>query len=95
LADGVSWAQIGTAQTLGIGPPALAGLAVTAHNNAALATALFESVSLLEDVGGIPASAPAVASWGPGRLDVFYLGHHRHPRPLMSWTNSPPVSMLG
>jgi hypothetical protein len=45
---GTTWTQIGTTQNLGIRPTApLAGLAVTAHNNGALNTALFADVSLL------------------------------------------------
>jgi hypothetical protein len=46
--NGTTWTQIGTTQNLGIRPTAaLAGLAVTAHNNGALNTALFADVALL------------------------------------------------
>jgi len=31
-----------------------------------------------EDLGGQCASAPAVASWGAGRLDVFVIGNDGH-----------------
>jgi hypothetical protein len=43
--DGVTWTQIGSSQTLAISPTALAGLAVTAHNNGLLNTATFTMTS--------------------------------------------------
>ena len=43
--DGNIWVQIGTAETVNMGTPALAGLVVTAHNNADLNTATFANVS--------------------------------------------------
>jgi regulation of enolase protein 1 (concanavalin A-like superfamily) len=45
--DGVTWTQLGATQTITMSPTALAGLAVTAHNNAALNAATFTNVSLL------------------------------------------------
>jgi regulation of enolase protein 1 (concanavalin A-like superfamily) len=48
--DGVIWTQIGTTQTIGMSTTALAGLAVTAHNNALLSTATFDNVSLTTPV---------------------------------------------
>jgi regulation of enolase protein 1 (concanavalin A-like superfamily) len=45
-ADGIEWATVGS-EVLPIGSgPVLAGLALTSHNNAALATATFDSVSV-------------------------------------------------
>jgi hypothetical protein len=44
--DGVTWTQIGTAQTIALNPTVQAGLAVTAHNNGRLNAATFENVSL-------------------------------------------------
>ena len=44
--DGVTWTQIGTTQTMAMSTTALAGLAVTAHNNALLNSATFGNVSL-------------------------------------------------
>jgi beta-glucanase (GH16 family)/regulation of enolase protein 1 (concanavalin A-like superfamily) len=72
--DGVTWTQIGTTQTIAMSPTALAGLAVTAHNNAALTAATFTHVSLLPvawsdaDIGspGRPGYAdydPASGTW--------------------------------
>jgi regulation of enolase protein 1 (concanavalin A-like superfamily) len=40
-ADGAHWVQIGGPQTIAMSPTALAGLAVTAHNNSLLTTATF------------------------------------------------------
>jgi beta-glucanase (GH16 family)/regulation of enolase protein 1 (concanavalin A-like superfamily) len=48
--DGVTWAQIGATQTVALSTTALAGLAVTAHNNALLSTATFGNVSLTAPV---------------------------------------------
>ncbi len=45
--DGVTWAQVGTTQTITMSTTALAGLAVTSHNTAAVATAVFTNVSVL------------------------------------------------
>ena len=45
-ADGTNWTQIGTAISLTMSNSALAGLAVTAHNNALLNTSSFDSVTL-------------------------------------------------
>ncbi|HEY2148695.1 MAG TPA: hypothetical protein VGH32_12205, partial [Pirellulales bacterium] len=47
--DGATWTQIGTAKTVTMGTSALAGLAVSAHDNADLAGATFNSVSVLSD----------------------------------------------
>ena len=44
--DGVNWTQIGSAETVTLGTTALAGLAVTAHDNTQLATATFDHVSI-------------------------------------------------
>jgi hypothetical protein len=49
--DGVSWTQIGSAQTISaIGATANAGLAVSADSNGNLATAVFTNVSLIAGV---------------------------------------------
>ena len=45
--DGVNWAQVGTTQTITMSATALAGLALTSHNTAAVATAVFTNVSVL------------------------------------------------
>lgn len=43
--DGTNWTQIGANETINMATNALAGLAVTAHNNATVATASFDAVS--------------------------------------------------
>jgi hypothetical protein len=65
--DNVTWTQIGGTQTVAMSPTALAGLAVTAHNNAALDIATFTDVALLPGGGGAPHLG------GRGRADwAFY-----------------------
>lgn len=44
--DGVTWSVIGSAQTIALGPMALAGLAVSAQSDGTIATATFDNVSL-------------------------------------------------
>ncbi len=46
-ADGTNWTQIGTAQTISMGAAAEAGLAVSAHDNAALTSATFDNVAIV------------------------------------------------
>jgi hypothetical protein len=58
-AEGSQWIQIGAIQTIAMSSSALAGLAVTAHNNSALCNATFTDVSLTA-----PAPAPASRSAG-------------------------------
>jgi dextranase len=45
-ADATNWTQVGTAATISMSNSVSAGLAVTAHNNSAICTATFDSVSL-------------------------------------------------
>ena len=45
--DGITWTQVGSTQTIAMSSAALAGLAVTAHNDDALNAATFTNVSLL------------------------------------------------
>jgi hypothetical protein len=53
--DGASWTQVGSDQAVGLNGQLLAGLAVTAHNNALLSTATFNDVTA--------APAAAVLTW--------------------------------
>ena len=43
--DGKAWTQIGSAVTINMGASVYVGLALTSHNNSALATAIFDQVS--------------------------------------------------
>jgi uncharacterized repeat protein (TIGR03806 family) len=45
-ANGTTWTQVGTTQTVNLNSGILAGLAVTAHNNSALNTSTFTNVSV-------------------------------------------------
>jgi hypothetical protein len=44
--DGVNWVQVGTSQTITMGPTVYVGLAVTSGSTTALATATFDNVSV-------------------------------------------------
>jgi hypothetical protein len=57
--DGINWTQIGDARTIAMSLTALAGLAVTAHNDAALNIATFTDVLLTPGGGGAPSTGPA------------------------------------
>src|SRR5262249_2966338 len=82
--DGVSWTQIGTTQTIAMSATVRAGLAVTAHNNGALASASLSHVSVQpagwtdEDIGapGLPGSSdwdPVSGTWtvAGGGTDIW------------------------
>jgi hypothetical protein len=45
-ADGVSWTQLGTSQTITMGQSVYVGLAVNSGSASALATATFDNVSV-------------------------------------------------
>lgn len=51
--DGINWIQVGSTTTIEMNGSVLAGLAVTAHNNAALNTSAFTNVSLTSPTFGI------------------------------------------
>ena len=51
--DGTHWIQVGSAATLEMAGPALVGLAVSAHNNAALNTSTFTNAGLSSATFGI------------------------------------------
>lgn len=62
--DGINWVQVGSTQTIALGTNAVIGLAATAGNNSATATATYTNVSVLPagwtdvDIG-----APALPGW--------------------------------
>jgi beta-glucanase (GH16 family) len=82
--DGVTWTQLGPSETIAMGSTVNVGLAVSANNNSALNTAMFQSVSIVPggwsdaDVGS-PGSAgfasfdPSSATWtvGGGGSDIW------------------------
>src|SRR5437879_13044215 len=55
--DGVNWVQLGTSQTVSMGPSVYIGLAVSNRTTASLATATFDSVS----VSSAAAPAPVIS----------------------------------
>jgi regulation of enolase protein 1 (concanavalin A-like superfamily) len=62
--DGITWAQIGTPQTLSLSSSALVGLAVSSHNTSALSTAVFNNLWIASGTAPIVAT-PAAASANP------------------------------
>ncbi|HWP40512.1 MAG TPA: hypothetical protein VNL70_06255, partial [Tepidisphaeraceae bacterium] len=67
-ANGVTWTQLGSPQTLSLGTAARAGLAVTSRNVAAATTATFANVSLQLPSGW---SGSDVGSPSPGGSSMF------------------------
>jgi IPT/TIG domain len=57
-ADGVSWVQVGTSQTITMGQTVYVGLAVTSGSTTGLATATFDKVS----VSSVSTPAPVISS---------------------------------
>jgi hypothetical protein len=86
--DGVNWTQLGATQTIAMSPTALAGLAVTAHNNALLNTATFDNVDVAApasqfvvvtdaanpDIAGTPFAVTVLAEDANGNVDPTYRG---------------------
>jgi hypothetical protein len=75
--DGVTWTQVGSPQTITFGSGVLAGLAVTSHNSAAVASANFTNVSAVlpggwgdNDVGAPSLSGSASYSSANNRYTV-------------------------
>jgi autotransporter-associated beta strand protein len=63
--NGTTWTQVGTTQTVTMNNTALAGLAVTAHNNGLLDTATFTNVSLVSGNPPPTVATPAAATPNP------------------------------
>jgi glucuronoarabinoxylan endo-1,4-beta-xylanase len=70
-ANGTSWAQQGTAQTISMGTTVYIGLAATAHNNSALCVATFDHVSGFVQPPAAPAGLEAVAV-SDSRIDLSW-----------------------
>ena len=51
-ANGTTWTQIGSAHTISLASPTLAGVAVTAHNGAALCVSTLTNVAITPDADG-------------------------------------------
>ncbi len=66
-ADGVSWTQIGTSQTVTMAQSVYVGLAVSSQSNSSLATATFDNVSINSSASPAPiisGISPAAATAG-------------------------------
>jgi hypothetical protein len=86
--DDLTWTPIGTPQIIAMSPTVLAGLAVTAHNNARLNTATFAQVVLAApasqlvvvagaanpDIAGTPFDVTVLAEDPNGNVDPTYTG---------------------
>ncbi len=70
-ANGTSWTQQGSPQTISMGSTVYVGLAVTAHNNSALCTATFDHVSGFVLPPAAPAGLGAVAV-SDSRIDLSW-----------------------
>ncbi|HEY5911572.1 MAG TPA: lamin tail domain-containing protein [Verrucomicrobiae bacterium] len=85
--DGTAWTPIGPSQIVPMTNQPLAGLAVTAHNDALLATATFSSV-VVSNAPGSPPAAPTVFGvyrqlWTGIGGDLFSLTNN------VNWPDSP------
>jgi len=72
--DGVSWAQMGTSQTISMAANVYIGLAVTGGNNSALATATFDNVSVSSAAAPAPVITSLSATAGPVGTPVTITG---------------------
>ena len=90
-ANGISWTQIGSPQTIAIGSTALAGLAVTAHNNSLINTAMVNNVLI---VPGPQAGVPA-GLINPYTGQVPLAGETTWPLPQIDIASTAPTPRMG
>ncbi|HSI32373.1 MAG TPA: hypothetical protein VK986_02190, partial [Tepidisphaeraceae bacterium] len=86
--DGSAWTVIGT-QTITMGASALVGLATTAHNNAEIAKATFDNVTLSNAAPTIatnPAASPATVTGTTTALSVLAADDHGEANLTYAWT---------
>jgi endoglucanase len=71
--NGTSWTQAGTTQTVTMATAALAGVAVTSHNTAALNTSVFDNIALgtAPNVAAVAAAAPSAVNGSTTNLSVL------------------------
>jgi hypothetical protein len=73
--DGINWAQLGTSQTISMAQNVYVGLCVTSANNATLAAATFDNVSVSNtSVGSAPVIGTISATTGAAGNQVFISG---------------------
>jgi hypothetical protein len=73
-ANGTSWTSLGPAVSISMQTTILVGLAVTSHNTASLATAVFDNLGITTPTPPAPPSAPQglVASAGNGQVSLTW-----------------------
>src|SRR5262249_46191102 len=91
-AEGSQWTQIGATQTIAMSSTTLAGLAVTAHNNAALCNVTFTDVSLTTPA---PAPTPASRSAGDNQTGLVRDGVPFWGGGLVGYRNAYSAALLG
>jgi hypothetical protein len=84
--NGTSWIQVGPSQTVTMGNTALAGLAVTAHDNGADCTATFSSVG----IGSSPAPGAGIYS----SSDQLFLNNLEENETMYFWDETNPSTGL-
>ena len=84
--DGINWYQVGSSETVTMSNTALAGLAVTAHNNGAICTATFSSVG----IGSSPPPGAGVYS----TADELFLNDLEYREFLFFWDETNPNTGL-
>jgi hypothetical protein len=84
--DGITWNLIGPSQSATINTTALAGLAVTSHNTAAICTATFSSTG----IGSSPAPGAGIYS----ASDQLFLNDLENREVLFYWDESSPTTGL-
>jgi hypothetical protein len=72
--DGINWVQVGSSQTINMAPNVYIGLAVSANNNSAVATATFDNVSISSTAAPAPVIASVSATTGPTGSQVVISG---------------------
>lgn len=73
-ANGATWNQIGTPQTISMDSAGLGALAVTAHNNGALCSAAFDNVSVTGTATPVSTPGALMAAVGNGQVNLSWNG---------------------
>jgi regulation of enolase protein 1 (concanavalin A-like superfamily) len=105
-ADGVTWTQMGTGQTITMAQNAYVGLAVSSYSNSTLATATFDNVSVTlgstpvvtsvsPDLGGVSSSVTVTgSSFGATQGTSTVSFNNTAATSITSWTNSQIVALV-
>ncbi len=105
-ADGVTWTQIGTGQSITMAQNVYVGLAVSSYSNSTLATATFDNVSVTvgstpvvtgvsPDLGGVSSSVTVTgSSFGATQGTSTVSFNNTAATSVSSWTNSQIVALV-